>query len=73
MIKKYFFYLIAVIAGCYFLATFTYGVGFFTNILVPKSIDSGQEGPLFRSIIINILLLSAFGLQHSVMARKKFK
>lgn len=60
---------------CYviFLVTFLYAVGFIGNLLVPKSIDSPDNGTGGDSIITNILLLSVFALQHSIMARPEFK
>src|SRR5262245_9731510 len=56
-----------------FFGTFAYTVGFLGNAYVPKSIDSGPAGPAFTSILIDVLLLAAFGVQHSVMARQSFK
>jgi methanethiol S-methyltransferase len=40
---------------------------------VPKTIDSGPAGEPMGSIIINLLLMSLFAIQHSVMARPQFK
>ncbi|MFJ5255951.1 methanethiol S-methyltransferase [Pseudomonas sp. NPDC088414] len=60
---------------CYLLFLFTtlYLIGFLGKLLVPSHIDSGEQRPLFESILVDILLITLFGLQHSVMARKTFK
>jgi methanethiol S-methyltransferase len=40
---------------------------------VPKTIDSGASTSLTEALIVNLLLMSLFAIQHSVMARPQFK
>jgi protein-S-isoprenylcysteine O-methyltransferase Ste14 len=56
-----------------FLGTFCYAIGFVTGVVVPKTIDTGAMGPIGESLAVNILLMSLFAIQHSVMARRRFK
>jgi protein-S-isoprenylcysteine O-methyltransferase Ste14 len=56
-----------------FAIDIVYAIGLVTGLVAPKTIDSGPAGPLVESIVINLVLLAIFALQHSVMARPQFK
>ena len=71
--KKSIILLYGIVAYFVFLIAFLYAIGFIGNIIVPKSIDTGAETTMYSSIFINVILLSVFALQHSIMARPKFK
>lgn len=69
--KKVLILFFGIISYVIFLATFLYSIGFVGNIIVPKSIDSGETTS--TAILVNLVLLSIFAIQHSVMARPEFK
>jgi protein-S-isoprenylcysteine O-methyltransferase Ste14 len=66
-------FLFGLVAYLVFFPTFLYAIGFVTGLPVPKTIDSGPVVPLAEALIVNILLMSLFAVQHSAMARKPFK
>lgn len=50
-----------------------YGIGFLINVGVPKGIDDGAIGSLAAALAVDVVLLGAFAVQHSVMARASVK
>src|SRR3546814_13313200 len=69
------FYL-AYAALCYaiFFATFLYLIAFVGNLpVVQPTVDFAREATLGRTLLIDAALIALFGVQHSAMARPRFK
>lgn len=64
----------ALISYAVFFATFLYLIAFVGDFpLAPVSVDRGPDASVSVALIIDLALISLFGVQHSVMARQGFK
>ncbi|MCX2681864.1 NnrU family protein [Galbibacter sp. EGI 63066] len=66
-------FLYGIVSYLLFFVTFLYAIAFVGDFGVSKTIDTGEETFFGTAIIINIVVLSVFALQHSIMARQEFK
>jgi len=73
MLKRVAVFLYGVVSYALFVVVYLYAIGFVGNLMVPKSMDSPAEVPFLKALGVNLLLLAAFAVQHSVMARPWFK
>lgn len=71
--KKIIAFIYGLISYVIFLGAFLYAIVFVGDFAVAKTINTGVETPFAEAVIINLLLLSVFALQHSIMARQGFK
>jgi len=71
--SRFLAFLYGLAAYLVFFFTFLYAIGFVTGLFVPKTIDTGPVVPIAEAVIVNLLLMSLFAIQHSVMARRQFK
>src|SRR3954466_10358675 len=56
-----------------FFGTFLYAVGFVSGYVVPKTLDTGSKSSLQTALLVNLVLMSIFAVQHSGIARRGFK
>jgi len=73
MVKRITVFMYGVVSYAIFFATFLYAIGFVGGFVVPTTLDGDPMAPLWQALLIDTLLLGAFALQHSVMARPAFK
>jgi len=57
----------------FFLTVFVYTIGFVGGFVVPKHIENGPPSDTLSAILVDVVLLALFAIQHSVMARPAFK
>jgi methanethiol S-methyltransferase len=55
------------------VASLLYLICFVGNIVVPKTIDSTPVGAMAPAVLVDLILVGLFALQHSIMARPGFK
>jgi len=66
--------LFAMIVYAIFFATFLYLIAFVGDFrIVGSTVDSGPSAAPLPAALIDIALIALFGLQHSIMARPRFK
>jgi methanethiol S-methyltransferase len=61
------------VAYLLFMVSFVYAIGFLGNLWVPRGVDHALSAPAGPAVLIDVLLLGVFAIQHSVMARPVFK
>jgi protein-S-isoprenylcysteine O-methyltransferase Ste14 len=66
-------FLYGVVSYLIFLGSFLYAIAFVGDFYVSKTINSGETGAFWSSLLINVGLLGLFAIQHSGMARPGFK
>ncbi|GFZ91249.1 MULTISPECIES: methanethiol S-methyltransferase [Sphingobium] len=72
--KRLAFLSFSAIAYAVFLSTFLYLIAFVAGLpILPKSVDHGGGAPVIIAVLVDLLLITAFALQHSIMARPGFK
>src|SRR5690242_9422145 len=50
-----------------------YALGFLSDFIVPKAIDTDAESGIIEAIVVNLVLISLFVTQHSAIARRLSK
>jgi protein-S-isoprenylcysteine O-methyltransferase Ste14 len=71
--RRWLFFVYGVLGHLLFFGTFAYMACFVANVFVTKSIDSPADGTIASAVLVDLMLLILFGVQHSVMARPAFK
>src|SRR5215212_1773062 len=73
MLKRILFFAYGTLSYLIFLGTFLAAIAFIGNFGLPRTLDGPQTGSFAASFAIDVVLLTLFAVQHSVMARKWFK
>jgi protein-S-isoprenylcysteine O-methyltransferase Ste14 len=70
--NRYFAITYGAISYALFLAVFVYAIGFVGG-LTPRSVDNAIAATVGQAVAVDVVLLTLFAVQHSVMARPAFK
>lgn len=73
MLKRFIVFLYGIACYAVFFATYLYAIGFVVDAYVPRALDGPPTGSFAGSLAVDLALLLLFALQHSVMARPRFK
>jgi methanethiol S-methyltransferase len=71
--RKVLVFLYGLLSYLLFIGLFLYLIGFLADFLVPKTVNRGGNAPMPLAVLVDVGLILLFGLQHSLMARPKFK
>jgi protein-S-isoprenylcysteine O-methyltransferase Ste14 len=71
--RRFFVLQYGLVAYAIGMASLVYLVAWLGNLFVPHSIDSAPTVPMHQALLVNAVLFGIFAVQHSVMARPKFK
>jgi protein-S-isoprenylcysteine O-methyltransferase Ste14 len=61
------------VAYAAFFVVFVYFIGFVMDLFVPVSVDRGPVSGILFASLVNLGLIAAFAVQHTIMARAGFK
>ncbi len=73
VVGRFIAFLYGVVSYVTAFVSLLYAIGFVTGLVVPKTLDTGTVVPIVEALTVNLLLMSVFAIQHSVMARRQFK
>jgi methanethiol S-methyltransferase len=71
--QKTFIAVYGVTAYALALIALAMSIAFVGDVFIDKTIDRGGEAPIGEAIVVDVLLLALFAVQHSGMARQAFK
>ncbi len=73
LLKRWMILLYGLLSYGLFVVTIGYGIAFFGNLFVGRTIDAAASVSVGEALLVNAGLLLLFALQHSGMARPQFK